>query len=60
MQVGSKPGTRVNVMDDLLVRKFGRARLDLATQNLTITNAENIGLTLDAVAEPCIDAWEEV
>lgn len=47
-------------MDDLLVRKFGRARLDLATQNLTITNAENIGLTLDAVAEPCIDAWEEV
>jgi len=47
-------------MDDLLMRKFGRARLDLATQNLTVTNSEDIGLTLGAVAEPCIDTREEV
>ena len=60
MQVGSKSGTQVNVMDDLLMCKCGRAGFDLATKNLAITNSEDVGLTLDAVAEPCIDTREEV
>ena len=58
--VGSEPGTQGHVMNDLVWREFGCARLDLTVENLTITDSEDIDLSYIVLAERYINAGEEV